>query len=787
MVQKTGTKTSKKSRKKKKKKFKILKYTIISLFCALLLGIVAATGIVLAIVKTAPPLDENQILALSEPSSIYDNKNQLMDYASTDENRTIITYNQMTDNLKNAFVSIEDERFWQHHGVDPKRIASVIYLDIKNKITKQNYIQGASTITQQLVKNRLFLSDSLSNRISYKRKIQEMYLAYELENKLTKEQILEAYLNTIYLGGKAHGVEAAANQYFNKSTKDLTLVECAFLAGINQSPMHYYPFSGPAKKDNSIYLNRTKLVLEKMYENKYISKDQYDKALSDINLKKISFKQNTTNTNRLQFEWFSLPAMQQVKNDLKSQYHYTDKEVSDLFMYGGLKIYTTMDRSLQNAAQSILDDDKNLGIHSTTVPTKVGNTVINVLQPQASAVITDYRTGEVKAIIGGRGTQPPASYNRAADNGLNSFYRPTGSSIKPLTVYSPAIDTKQATAATVIEDSPLPEEIGKLYPTANGPYNPSNYDTEGFSGYVNIREAIKRSINLVAIKLENQIGLKTGATYGEKFGLTLDADDKSSLAALSIGQLHHGANTLQMAEAFGVFGNSGLYTQARLYTKVTDRTGRILLESKAVNSKVLSSQAAYIMYDLLKGPTTSGGTAPNARFGDMPVAGKTGTSGDKKDFWFCGLTPHYSGAVWIGNDTPKTYGSGSGLSSSTSAGLWAKIMEVANKGLDTKDISEPDGITQSVVCSVSGKLPLPICSSDPRGNETYSEMFINGTVPSQYCDIHVEAKVNSSNGKLATDNTPANLIQSKVFIKRDYVPSVGLGDEQYVLPKEYDK
>lgn len=791
MVQKSGTrsktsstKTNSKSKKKKRKKkgHRILKYTFITLFMILFLAAIAGTGIVFAIIKTAPPLDKNAILSLNEPSSIYDSNGKLMDYVATDEKRTVVSYNDMPDNLKNAFISIEDERFRQHNGIDIKRILGSVYADIVNKIHKQNNVQGASTITQQLVKNKVFYQSSLKNRLSFKRKIQEMYLATQLEKYLSKDQILEAYLNTIPLGGNTYGVEAASNLYFNKSAKDLSLAQCAFLAGINQAPSYYNPFSGTGKKTPSIYLDRTKVVLRKMYETKNITKDQYDGAINDLNSNKLALSQNTSNSNHLNYEWFSMPAMVQVKTDLKSKYQYTDSEIESMLMYGDLKIYTTMDKNLQDSAQKILNDDNNIGIKSTIKTIKAGNQTYNIPQPQASAVIMDYHTGEVKAIIGGRGDQPPLSYNRAAFNGVSQFYRPTGSSIKPLTVYSAAIDSKQATAATVIEDSPLPVEIGKLYPTADGPYNPTNYESEGFSGYVTLRDALARSINLVAIKLENQIGLKTGAQYGQKYGLTLDNVDKSSIAALSLGELHHGANTLNMAAAYGVFGNQGQYTAPRLYTKVVDRSGNVILQTKAVNSAVLSAQSAYIMYDLLKGPVSSGGTAPNAKYGDMPVAGKTGTSDSKKDFWFCGLTPYYSGAVWIGNDTPQSYN----LYSSNAAGVWAKIMAEANKNLQVKDVQEPDGIERAVVCKVSGKIPSSLCSEDPRGNMTYSEMFLSGTVPKDTCDKHVSININSSNGKIATSTTPASLVQSKVFILRDYLPNVYLGDSPYVKPSEYD-
>jgi len=760
-------------RKKKKKSKKILRNVIFSILAVIILVIVAGAGVGLAIINTAPALNVDQILTLKEPSKIYDKANNYMDDVATNEKRDIVNINEVSKDLSNAFVSIEDERFYKHQGVDPQRILGVIYIDVKNKLSGKNVVQGASTITQQLIKNSM-----LSNAVTPQRKIQEMYLALQLEKKLTKEQILEAYMNTIPFGSTVHGVEAASQYYFSKHAKDLSLIQAAYIAGVPQAPGIYNYFLDSAKKDPTKYLNRTKMVLSAMYKNNYISKDQYDKAVSSLGEKSLEFnKTSITNTNRLNYEWFSLPAIEQVKKDLKAQYNYSDDEINSLLMYGGLKIYTTMDMNLQNAAQKILDDNKNYGINYTPENE-------SVIQPQASAVIMDYHTGEVKAIIGGRGTQPARSYNRAAYNGSKEFLRPTGSSIKPLTVYAPAIDSKLATAATVVEDSPLSVEIGKQWPENGKPWNPRNYETGYFRGYVTIREAIKSSINLVAIKEEYNIGLKTGVSYGEKFGLTFDNDDKTSLSALSLGQLHHGTNTLTMAAAFGTFGNNGMYTEPKMYTKVVDRRGVTILESKVVNKKVLSPQSAYIMYDLLKGPTSAGGTGPAARFSSMPAAGKTGTSGDKKDFWFSGLTPYYSGAVWIGSDTPRTFNSG--ISSSTSAALWGKIMAEAHKNLEVKDIQMPNGIVTTSVCRDSGSSPIDLCSKDPRGSQVISEMFIDGTQPTTLCDIHVEANINKSNGKIATENTPKDLLESRVFIKRDYTPSQPLEDQPYVLPKEID-
>ncbi len=712
------------TKRPKKAHFKTLKITLIIVLSLFILSVVACSGVVLAIIKNAPPLDVNQILTLNEPSVLYDNKDKFMDVVITNEQRTIIGYKDMPQDLKNAFVSIEDERFYKHGGIDLRRITGVVIINVKNKIKRQSGLQGASTITQQLLKNTL-----LSSEVSFKRKIQEMYLAIKLEKYLTKDQILEAYMNTIYLGGRAWGTEAASEQYFNKKAKDLNLIQCAFIAGIPQSPSIYYPFSTSAKKDPSVYLNRTQTVLKKMYENGYISEVQYNGAINDLASNKLTFQQPVAVSNKLNYEWFSLPAIEQIKKDLKSEYHYNDTELQHLLMYGGLKIYTSMDKDMQISTGKALDSDSVLGVSST----KDKN---GIIQPQASAVVMDYHSGEVKALIGGRGEQPPRSFNRA---GSENFLRPPGSSIKPLTVYGASIDSKQSTAATVIDDSPLSSDVAKMYGSNGTPYNPKNDDWE-YMGNVTLRTAITKSRNLVAVKLENLIGLKTGIEYAEKFGLTLDAHDKTSIAALSLGQLHHGTNPLTMSAAYGVFGNNGTYTPPKFYRKVLDRTGKTLLENKLSTKKVLSPESAYIMYDLLKGPVSPQGTGPKANFGNMPIRGKTGTSSDKRDLWFCGLTPYYSAAVWIGNDDNSVC---ENIGSNNAAGLWSAILQPIHENLPVKDVEMPTGIITANICANSGKLATSACFTDITGNKSYNEFFIEGTEPSQYCnDSHSIIKNN---------------------------------------------
>ncbi|WP_333887500.1 transglycosylase domain-containing protein [Clostridium sp.] len=704
------------AKRHKKAPFKTSKIIFITLSGLLLLAFVSIIGASLAIINNSPKLDVNQILNLNEPSVLYDNSNNTMDVVVTPQQRTVISFDNMPQNLKNAFISIEDERFYKHSGIDLKRIIGVIFIDIKNKITGNNNIQGASTITQQLVRN-IFLSSD----VSFKRKLQEMYLSIKLENKLSKDEILAAYMNTIYLGGRALGVEAASQQYFRKSAKDLNLIECALIAAIPQSPSVYYPYSDKAKKDPSIYLNRTKSVITKMHENGYISQSQYTTAIKDISEGNLDIKPEPTVSNTYNYEWFTVPVITQVKKDLKSKYKYTDEQLNNLLMYGALKIYTTMDKDLQRQTE---DTITNNAIFQNSTTDENG-----ILQPEASAVVMDYHSGEVKALVGGRGTQPARSFNRAASE---NYLKAPGSSIKPLTVYSPAINSQQFTSASVFEDSPLSDEVANKYASNGEPYQPK--DDEYIGGNMTLRTALMYSINLVAVKLEDKLGLETASQYAEKFGISLDGHDRGSIAALSLGELHHGTNTLTMAAAYGVFGNSGNYTTPKLYTKVEDRNKKILLENKTQIKTVLSSETAYILYDMLKGPVSAEGTGYNANFGDMAVRGKTGTSTDGKNLWFCGLTPYYSAAVWIGNDDNSILNDTS-LNSNSAAKLWADIMSPFHENLESKELEMPSGVVTASICSESGKLARSNCYKDLTGSKVYTELFIDGTVPTSYCNL----------------------------------------------------
>lgn len=771
-VSPNNTKSSLNNKTKKPKKRRILKWIILSMLFICLSVFVVGLGYVYAIINTLPPLDVRAVLNLSQPTSIYDGDEVFMDNIHTDIDRNIISYDKIPQHLKDAYTSIEDQRFYEHSGVDLRRIAGSLYTDVRKyfngQINGQSGLHGGSTITQQLLKNTILTNEDFI----VERKIKEIWLALKLEEQLNKDQILYQYLNTIPLGGTAYGVDSASNLYFAKSANELNLIECAYIAGITQAPTYYSAYNINNKDNPSVYIDRTKIVLAKMKELGKITEEEYNQAIADLDGGKLTFKKKKL-TYTLEYEWYINPAVSQVRADLKSKYKYTDDEVSKLLANGGLKIYTNMNRPLQDYAQDVLNKTSVEGENES----KIGNTQTPAFQ--GSATIVDYKTGKVLVLIGGRGAHDAQSINRGYDE-----LRSIGSSTKPLTVYGPAINEKVMTAASVVDDAPIPESIGKLYMDGSKPYNPQN-DDRSYSGLIPIREGMKYSKNVVSVLTEHNLGIETGIAYGEKFGLKYNPKF-TGIATLALGQFRNdpanpdGGNTYILSSAFGVFGNKGEYTTPKLYSRVEDSNGKVLLDAEVTKKAIFSEQTAYIMYDMLKGSRSI--TGPAAQWGDMPVAGKTGTTTNSKDIWFSGLTPYLSGSVWLGYyDNSKSVGSNSNLS----AKVWGQIMAKAHEGLEVKDLEMPDGIVTVAVCQDSGKLPTDLCGNDPRGSRIYHDLFISGTEPTTLCETHVKANINSSNNKLATDNTPTSLLSEGIFVKKDN-PNSATYDYKYILPIDLD-
>lgn len=792
-------KSSKKSKKSSLKKFLLGSLIFITLVG--FIGAGAVVGIVAGIIKDTEPIDASNIYDLLDESSfILDTDGQVIEKVQTEGYRDIIDYNRMPPHLINAFIAIEDERFWTHNGLDIKRIFGAAWTNLRTGSK-----QGASTISQQLAKTLYLTLEQ-----TYTRKIKDMYYAIQLERQLSKEQILEAYLNTINLGSGAYGVQAAAQVYFSKNVEDLTIAEAALIAGIARNPSRYPPMRTLEKDQvdetvhvilddshplytivyNDDYQGRQRLVLNNMKRLGMISEEEYNIALNqDI---KSSLVPNRF-TNNQTSSYFGDLVKEEVINKLMAVGH-SREEANDLLYSGGLRIQSTLDSRIQK----ILDEEYE---NQNNFVDPQGRPLLNVgedgnVQPQSAMVIMDYTTGELKALIGGRGITGRKIYNRA----LNP--RQPGSSIKPIAVYTPALDMG-ITAADIIDDVPVYYDRG----------NPSRRYPQNFNhryyGLSTIREAVQRSSNVGAVVTVHRLGnyndnagFNIMFDYMERMGITTVAKpDKPYIApngkkymdttySTALGGMTLGVSPLEMTAAFSTLANQGVYSSPITFTEIRDKHGNLVLENKPEKRRVVSPEVAYIMTDILKSAVTSG-TGRTARLDNnnsqIPVAGKTGTTNDQKDAWFVGYTPYYVAATWIGYDTPDVLPQGSVMA----AKVWNTVMKRVHENYSPKDFQAADNIVRVSVCTKSGKLPTEYCSLDPRGSTVRSEMFIPGTEPKEYCETHVMADIHQPTGKLATEQTPPWEIESKIFIKRPvpYYPedhgNIVPEDYIYDLPKEY--
>jgi penicillin-binding protein 1A len=740
------------SRKKKKsnsnKTTKILKRVILLLVIIILIGVFVGLGTAYAWIKSAQPLDIDELFSLNQTTYIVDEKDNIIDKLHANENRTLVSLDQIPQQLQDAFIAIEDKRFYQHHGIDIYRVFGALKVNIQ----AGGYKQGFSSITQQLIK-KIYLSDDKV----LKRKVIEMYYAIQLERHFPKGKILEAYLNTIPLGGNVAGVKEGALYYFGKELNQLTLAESAMLAGVTNNPSYYNPYR---HFDNAT--KRKELILNEMLKQEKISNEQYQQAKSEeVTLQKVE--------SDLETSYFADMVINDVIDTLQSELHYSQEEAQLKLFNGGLKIVATIDTSIQNQLEASFKKDN---LFPKSKADANGH-----LQPEAAAVVIDHTTGQVKAVMGGRSEKVRRGLNRATQS-----YRQPGSTIKPLAVYTPALDNGY-TIASVVDDSPV---------TVAG-YSPDNYSGK-FTGLVTIREAIQQSLNVVAVKIVNDLGVARSAEYLQKFGITSIITRKDNqknndmgLSSMALGGLTKGVRPIEMASAYSVFPNKGIYIKPISFTKIYDKNGNLIYESKPKKERVISEQVAYLMVDIMKGVVT-GGTGTRAALPNMPAAGKTGTTTNNMDAWFIGYTNYYTAAIWMGNDEPKNLGFTGG---NYPAMLWKDIMTGVHKNLPTKSFEMPSGLVSVDICTESGKRPSGLCALDPRGSTIRSEIFIKGTEPpaEDICDVHVVRDIDISTNKLATPYCPSSLVQSKVFIHRSvpFVPSPSgkiPEDAQYEAPTQ---
>ena len=739
--------------KKKKRKFSLFKIIICCFVLLFFVTVGAATGWLIGCIQSAPVFNPEN-LRPSETSFVYDIDGNLIAELHEEQNRIKVSIDRIPEHLKQAFIAIEDHNFYKHFGVDIKHILAALWTNIKTG----DFTRGGSTITQQLVKNAF-----LTPKKSLKRKVQEAWLAIQLERKYTKDEILEFYLNMIPFGHSAYGVQAAAQIYFGKDVEDLTLAESAMLAGITNAPAIYSPYINFDKAKQ-----RQAIVLNEMVEMGFITEQEAEKAKQE-KLHLIGLKKAKSN---YKAPYFVDHVIRRVVELLQQHKNLTKEEAFEKLYNDGLKIYTTVDMELQKKAEEVMADPDN---YPKSIEDKKGN-----LQPQGAVVIIDPRNGHIKALVGGREHKEKLGLNRATQS-----YRQPGSAFKPIAVYAPAVDALGYTPATVIDNSPVE------YPLASGKtWAPENYN-ERFDGLTTIRRAIELSVNVVAVKVLDQIGIDRGIEYAQKLGiknLVLTGPKNDRTLSLALGGLTKGVTPLEMASAYGTFANKGIHVEPIAVLKVTDKFGRTIIENEPKKWVALSEESAYIMTDMLRG-VVKRGTAWRLADLPFPVAGKTGTTSNARDVWFVGYTPHLVGAVWIGHDEPTPMKNVAG--GKQPAMIWKQIMNFAHKDLPNIEFEQPSNIVGPIkVCKQSGKLPGPLCEQDPRGSQVIDEIFIKGTEPTEICDVHVKKAICVESGLLATEYCPPSSVKEKVFIQRKepYKPSKDGRipvDVKYETPKDY--
>ncbi|MCM1175597.1 MAG: transglycosylase domain-containing protein [Blautia sp.] len=759
----------------KKLGFTFVQVFLLLLISAAVIGASAGIGVFKGVLATAPDIGNIDVTPSGFSTFVYDIEgNQTAKLVSTDSNRIPVSMDMVPENLAHAFVAVEDARFYDHNGIDIKGILRAAAVGIRNKF---HFSEGASTITQQLLKNNVFTDwtseDSFADRM--KRKIQEQYLALELEKVMEKDDILINYMNTINLGQNTLGVQAASLRYFNKSVSDLNLSECAVIASITQNPTKYNPITHPDKN-----AERREKVLGDMLEQGYISQAQYEEAMADDVYSRIQIidsenGESTVNT------YFVDALTDDVLEDLIAA-GYNETQAYTLLYSGGLKIYSTQDPAIQAICDEVFADESSfpentkwyLNYELTVVKengdrvnystemfrsfwreSKTGYNLIYssqdeaymdielykeailgkgdevftesislTPQPQVSLVVEDQSTGYIVAMEGGRGAKSGSrTLNRATDT-----VRQPGSTFKVVSTYAPALDSAGLTLATVIDDAPFNYANGRPV---------GNWYGEAYRGLSSLRDGIRDSMNIVTVKALTWITPQLGFDYLINFGFTTLEERKEINGeifsdiqqSLALGGITNGVTNEELNAAYACIANGGTYIKPRLYTKVLDHDGNVILDNTAPQSKqVIKETTAFLLTDAMVDVVTSG-TGGAVNFGNMAIAGKTGTTSDYNDVWFAGYTPYYTATTWTGFDNNVKL---SGDERNLAKKLWRAVMAGIHEELPSQSFNVPAGIVTATVCSRSGKLPIDgLCNGTLR-----TEYFAEGTVPTETCNIH---------------------------------------------------
>lgn len=762
--------TSKSTMQGKRVGVRLFKAFLLCLVVIAIVGIIGGGLFVKRIIDNAPEVTPDDVKPKGFTTFVYadDGKTELERFVASGSNRIYKTLDEIPKDLGNAFVAIEDERFYDHNGID---LHGIIRAGIA---TLSGNEQGASTLTQQLIKNNVF-PNFVHEETFYdkaERKLQEQFLALQIEKQMSKDEILESYMNTINLGQNCLGVQSAAKRYFGKDVSELTLSECACIAGITQNPSGYNPVTHP--ENNA---KRRKSVLNNMLEQGYIDQAAYDEALNDDVYARIQ-KVNSSSEEKKPTSYFVDALSEQVMKDLQEQLGYTETQAYNAVYSGGLSIYSTQNVEMQKICDEEMNDDSNYPglkeygldyaltvtradgsvenygsghikkyakekhgkkyglIYSSekkaramveewkTTIAQEGDTydeVINITpQPQASVTIMDQKTGAIKAMVGGRGTKNSSlSLNRA----YRGSTRQPGSTFKILAAYAPAIDSCGKSLSTIVVDEPYKYKNGKNVKNASRSYK----------GAVTYRTAIANSINVCAVKVSDEISQELGFEYCEKFGISTLVKEKKTDAGvfsdinqtLALGGVTDGVYNYELCAAYATIANGGTYNTPTLYTKIVDHDGNVLLENPGESHQAIKEGTASLLTSAMETVVTSG-TGRSCQLNNMPVAGKTGTTTSNKDLWFCGYTPYYTCAVWGGYDDNKECN----YDTSFRFRIWKGIMSRIHDGLEYKKFDTTKGLIQKTVCTLTGK--LAVAGQCPSATEYFAE----GTEPTETCPGH---------------------------------------------------
>jgi penicillin-binding protein 1A len=758
-----GKENNKQLKKVKKVKFKDkhpkLSIALKIILVLIIVLIVIASGIVIGVIYGAfgdefEISQEDLIYPMMNSFVVDQDGNVLAELSGDDGKMTMITLDKMSPYLVNAYLSMEDERFYDHDGVDLYRTAGAVFTYITHA---GNSSFGGSTITQQLVKN--FTHDDEKNGIEgIKRKVKEWVKAYKIEKMLTKNQILELYLNLIFVGGQGnYGVEVGANYYFNKKASDLTLLECAFLAGINSNPNLYNPYGEKGygvneNKTNKIN-NKVKVVLAKMLELGKIKQEEYDVATKELAEQGMKFTKGIATNN---YSYHTDALINQVITDLAEAKGISRAEAQRTLYTKGLTIYSTQNASIQQKTEEAV----NNAVKLTAKYNENGQQWTE--DSQAAMVVLDHKTGYVVGCSGGVGTKEARGLNRATQS-----LRQPGSTIKPIIAVAPGIEEKVITAGTIYNDA---------FTIFDGNYKPKNYNY--YRGNITVRQAVETSQNIPFVKIVADLGVDKAIQYLEKMGVSTLDKERDGLS-LSIGGATHGISPLEMAAAYATIANDGVYIEPTFYTKVVDQNGNTILTPTQQTNRVFSETTASIVKNILTEPVKgANGTAKNCAISGIDVAAKTGTTNGDKDRWLCGFTNYYTSAVWYGFDTPSQI-IVKGISPATR--IWAAGMKNIHTGLAKSTFSLTGNVVTANICRDSGKLASDTCYN------TYSEIFEKGTIP-ESCEGHTGYTICNETQLLANPYcTSTSMIYKTYLVDKEKTGKwqTDANQQETYIPTEY--